>query len=452
MKLKSSLIAIIALCTTLGGYAQKAPSYAPRRMEAQRKYSLLVREASDSAINEYNLQLASVGGSRSVLNDLVGLYRSTFTGQILTASSSLLGAGISALANATKDKRPEWQAAVERESRFQRMLPMHTQILDFYRKPSQKGPLDPTDMLFSGFGCRQVIEFINAAGEPEQHEVFYVSCRVRSDNHGISRMLHHSKFEVYVDSLRFNPYLCDLPNDSLGLETDKRIGFSFARRKDLLFNVSASISSSWINQAMQVYNDVKIGEFHITAAVDSTSLDPSGVFVYSAADPGINKGKVSVTGDCFLVPRSYVGSSDLSDTEDSWGTGQYKVEMQISESCKINPDYYQTEGQWDKHKWKPEWAMIKKRRKGSSGWKSMLNLVGTDYIGSAWVTTLSEPLKTYIIQTETGFLNSASDALPTAKSGAGAAAGAAASGKSPAAGAGGAAGAGKGTPGGQPQK
>ena len=87
-------------------------------------------------------------------------------------------------------------------------------------------------------------------------------------------MLHHSKFEVYVDSLRFNPYLCDLPNDSLGLETDKRIGFSFARRKDLQFRVDATITSSWINQAMQVHNDVKIGEFHITASIDSTNLDP----------------------------------------------------------------------------------------------------------------------------------------------------------------------------------
>ena len=418
MKLKLQALAISTLVSLLTSplFAAPADAPGPKRMEGQRKYSLLVRESSDSAVNEYNLQLASVAGSRSVLDDLVGMYRSTFTGQILNASSSLLGAGISAIASATRDKRPEWQAAVERESRFQRVLPMHTQILDFYRKPSLNGPLDPTDMLFSGFGCRQVIEFVNSQGETEQREVFYVSCRVRNDPQGISRMLHHSKFEVYVDSLRFNPYLCDLPNDSLGLETDKRIGFSFARRKDLQFRVDATITSSWINQAMQVHNDVKIGEFHITASIDSTNLDPSGMFVYSATGPQKPGARVNVVGDCFLVPRSYVGSSDLKNATDSWGTGQYKVEMQLTESCKINPAYYQTDGQWDKKKWNPEWKMINQRRKKPSGWKTLLNLVGTDYVGSAWVTTLTEPLKTYIIQTETGLLNSASDAMPTTKS------------------------------------
>lgn len=413
---------LIPICLLISASAMAQPQNnhpnapeSPHRIEAQRKYSLIVREGNDSSITEFNRGLASTRGARGMLGDLAGLYRSTFTGQIISASSSLLETGISAIVNAAKDKRPEWQSAVQKESQFIRFLPMQTEILDFYKKPSVNGPLDPTDMLFSGFGCRQVIEFINPEGIPEEKEVFYVSCKVKRGDTGYSRMLNHSKFEVYVDSLRFNPYLCDLPNDSLGVDTDKRIGFSFEKRRNLRFNILATISSSWINQAMQVHDNVKLGEFDISASISPDKIDKDGYFVYSHNDSKEGAALVTVTGDCFLVPRSYVGSSDMSNATDSWGTGQYKVEMRISETCQINPEYYMTDGKWDKTKWNPEWKLIKSRRKPQNQWNKILNIIGAGYTGTEWITTLAEPMKTYIIQTETGLLNSANSSMPTTK-------------------------------------
>jgi hypothetical protein len=383
----------------------------------ERKYSLIVHESNADSINKFNDKLIKYRGNRGFVSDVASLYRSTFAGQIITATTGLLETGITAIVNARKDKRPDWETAIRGESQFVRVLPMQTDILDFYKAPSQVGPLDPTDMFFHGFGCRQVIEYKVNDSTTVEKEVFYVSCKVRTDEEGLARMLNHSKFEVYVDSLRFNPYLCDLPNDSLGMDTDKRIGFSFEKRQDLKFNLHATITSSWINQAMQVYNDVTLGEFDIVANIDPKKLDADNYFVYSSAQDKEPGNLVSVTGDCFLVPRSYVGTSDMKNTVDSWGTGQYKVDMKVSESCQINPRYYKDKsGGWDKDKWSPEWKLIKQRKPGNSFWQQTLKILGTGYVGTSWITTLADPIKTYVIQTEQGLLNCASTAMPTTAS------------------------------------
>lgn len=384
-----------------------------QRIEGQRKYTMTVQEGDDEAIKEFNRGVASNKNSRSFVSDIVGIYRSTFTGQIVSASNAFLEAGISAIANASKSKRPQWEAAVKGESKFVRALPMQMEILDFYKSPSTEGPLDPTDMLFTGFGCRQVIEYRVGKDSVRHEEVFDIRCKVRKDSIGISRMLNHSKFEIYVDYLSFNPGLCDLPNDSLGMDASKRIGFSFEKRKNLKFSVNATISSSWVNQAMQVFNDHPLGSFEIVAEIDPKYLDENGVFVYRHGLDEDSGKRVYVNGDAFLVPRSYVGTTDLEDHKDAWGTGQYKVEMRITESCQINTAYYTENGRWIKDKWYPEWQLIKSRRHAPSVFKPMLDVIRVNYVNGAWVTTLAEPMKTYLIQTENGLLNGANAAMPT---------------------------------------
>jgi hypothetical protein len=412
MTLKYLIFATLCTVATLG-YAQGSgprPGAPDNRKEGQRCYKLMVCESDSAQITEYNRGLNRSIGNRNFLTDVLGQYRTTFTGQAISSTSKLLDLGISAIVSAAKDKRPDWQNAINNECRFVRKLPMQTEILDFYKHPSTVGPLDPRDMLFNGFGCRQVIEYLDADNHVKEEEVFYVRCRVRTDSVGITRMLNHSKFVVEVDSLRFAPFLCDLPNDSLGMETDSRIDFDFAKRQNLTFNVDATITSSWINQAMQVYNNQELGTFSIVAKIDPEQLDAKKVFVYSGKlDKDNEKKSVTVTGDCFLVPRSYVGSADMKTNQDSWGTGQYKVEMQISESCQINSKYYQdNEGKWVKDRWNPEWKKIKHRKHSASAWNQILGVVGTEYAGTAWVTTLLDPMKTVIVQTETGFINGAS--------------------------------------------
>lgn len=375
-----------------------------RTVKGQRKYKLVVNEGNDSTVAEFNRGLASMRGNlsnRGFLDNLTGLYKKSAAGQAVSVTSSLLNFGLNAIIAATKSKKPEWEKAVRGECTFVRRLPMQMEILDFYRHPSTNGPLDPTDMNFNGFGCRQVIEYTDPDGNVREEEVFYVTCKVKSGPEGKARMLNHSKFEMEVDTLRFNYALCDLPNDSLGMATDNRIGFSFDSRKDLKFVVNATITSSWINQALMVFNDQPLGSFDIVASIDPKYIDGDGVFRYYA-DRDRNSGKdVRVSGDCFLVPRSYVGSSDMRNIQDSWGTGQYKVEMKVSEVCKINEKYYMTADGRDNKKWKDEWRLIKKRKKQPSVWKQLLGVVSSQYKDSKWVTVLAEPAINAFIQYET---------------------------------------------------
>ena len=383
---------------------QDAGPQKQRTVKGQRKYKLVVNEGNDSTVAEFNRGLASMRGNlsnRGFLDNLTGLYKKSAAGQAVSVTSSLLNFGLNAIIAATKSKKPEWEKAVRGECTFVRRLPMQMEILDFYRHPSTNGPLDPTDMNFNGFGCRQVIEYTDPDGNVREEEVFYVTCKVKSGPEGKARMLNHSKFEMEVDTLRFNYALCDLPNDSLGMATDNRIGFSFDSRKDLKFVVNATITSSWINQALMVFNDQPLGSFDIVASIDPKYIDGDGVFRYYA-DRDRNSGKnVRVSGDCFLVPRSYVGSSDMRNIQDSWGTGQYKVEMKVSEVCKINEKYYMTADGRDNKKWKDEWGLIKKRKKQPSVWKQLLGVVSSQYKDSKWVTVLAEPAINAFIQYET---------------------------------------------------
>ena len=449
MNCKSLMAVMLAVVLGAGGtYAQSAPGIrgeGPQKqktVKGQRKYKLVVNEGNDSTVAEFNRGLESMRGNlsnRGFLDNLAGLYKKSAAGQAVSITSNLLNFGLNAIISATKSKKPEWEKAVRGECTFVRRLPMQMEILDFYRQPSTNGPLDPTDMNFNGFGCKQFIEYVDPDGNVNEEEVFYVTCKVKTGPEGKARMLNHSKFEMEIDTLRFNYALCDLPNDSLGMATDKRIGFSFDNRKDLKFVVNAAITSSWINQALMVFNDQPLGSFEIVASIDPKYIDSDGVFRYYA-DRDRNSGKdVRISGECFLVPRSYVGSSDMKNIQDSWGTGQYKVEMKVSEVCKINERYYMTADGKDNNKWKEEWALIKKRKKQPSIWQQLLGVVSSQYKDSKWVTVLAEPAVNAFIQYETEgitrLLNTGTSAPAGVKAGG-------ASGASGAAGAGGAGGTG----------
>lgn len=411
MVMRYILILLTALAST--GVLMAKPvtdSSAPQRnakmktVTGQRKYRLVVNEGNDSTVTEFNRGLESVRGNmgnRGFVDNLVGLYKTSAAGQAVSLTSSLVDLGVNTLIQATKSRQPEWEKAVRRESKFTRHLPMQMEILDFYRNPSVNGALDPTDMNFNGFGCKQVIEYTDEDGNIREDEVFYVSCKVRDDDQGKARMLHHSKFEVEIDTLRFNYVICDLPNDSLRDDTGSRIGFSFDKRKNLKFIVDATITSSWINQAMMVFKDQPLGEFRIVASIDPAMIDEDGVFRYYSGRDRESGKDVMVTGDCFLVPRSYVGSTDMENNQDSWGTGQYKVEMNVSETCDINPAYYMTGGKWDSARWKPEWKKIKSRHKSPTFFQQALGLLSTQYKDAKWITVLAEPAKTVFIQYET---------------------------------------------------
>ena len=275
--------------------------------------------------------------------------------------------------------------------------------------------MDPENLKFNGFGCKSFIELKDEPGEGI--DVFYVYCKMRRDpDVGIKHIVNHSKFMVELDTLYFNPRFCNLPNDSTGSVESR---FDFEKRKDLTFQIKVRIYSSWMNQATMILQDQQLGEFTITARIDKSKLNSDGLFVYDKNDPDFKK-LVSVEGDCFIVPRSFTGTTDATNYRPAWGTGQYRVDMDVTETCKIIDEYYykpenKTNGpdkhKWDKSKWKPEWEDMKARRKNTEEEKNAWECIVDAYRGTGWIATLTEPMTTVIYKYESNKLGEVFNSL-----------------------------------------
>ena len=48
----------------------------------------------------------------------------------------------------------------------------------------------------------------------------------------------------------------------------------------------------------------------------------------------MNKPTIDMEGECFVIPRSYM---PVSANSPSWGTGEYKMKVVLSEKCRYNP-------------------------------------------------------------------------------------------------------------------
>ena len=166
-----------------------------------------------------------------------------------------------------------------------------------------------------------------------------------------------------------------------------------------------------------ITNNQQLGEFTIDVDIDKNKLNSDSLFVYDKNDPDFQK-LISVDGDCFIVPRSYTGTNNGTTYQPSWGTGQYRVEMEITERCGIVDSFYQiresgngesvayadaTPGKkkWDKNKWKVEWTAMNSRKKGDSFFKNAWTCIVSAYKGTSWAATLTDPITTALYTWET---------------------------------------------------
>lgn len=437
--MRTSVILLFAIIT-LNVMAQSASDSYRKKGSVSRKYQVLVELDKPSAIDRHNRQMKAAtdnakhaammadaensGEKSAFLTALATGFGSALVQKTQNASSNLLSVGVNYLVEAMKSDDKKWYATAQSHCTLNRKLKSETTIKDFYSAPSSLGAMDPQNIQFKGFGCHHYLEEVNNASHGE--EVFYVFCSMLRDSVGISSIVNHSKFLVEVDSLMFNPKYCGLPNDSL----ENLTPFDFSKRKDLTLTVKARIYSSWINEAIMVTNEQQLGEFTITARIDPTMLNEDSVFVYRKNDPRFRK-LVSVTGDSFIVPRSFTGTNDGSTYSCTWGTGQYRIEMDVNESCKIVDQYYYKEKyknediairqsgngsqiafagipeykKFDKAKWQAEWTPIKARRRKASFWETAWNSIVTAYKGTGWVQTFTDPLTNVILSYEGKELN-----------------------------------------------
>lgn len=347
------------------------------------------------------------GQQRSLLTALLSKYAPGLVSKTATATTST----INLLIESMKGQRKNWLQAAQQQCTFTKSLAQQVKKDDFYCLPSTKGALDPSNIKFKGFGCRSYKECTDDSLRGKGREEFRVYCKLRTDSMGIASIVNHSKFLVEIDTLMFDPFYCMLPYDSI--TRGQIMPFDFDKRKDLTFQLNVKVYSSWINEAIMVTTDQLLGEFCIKADIKKENLYKDSIFVYSGArDSLLLKNRiVSVTGDCFLVPRSFTGTPDGTTASRAWGTGEYRVEMTVTETCQVDNSYYQKDGgndkqNWDSDMWRPEWETIKDGRKTAKLMKSIGNTIVSTYRGTdGWLQVFTEPIITTISEDEISFLN-----------------------------------------------
>ena len=380
------------------------------------EYNIMVyeRPAEEPLVIERELTT----GQKGIFASLLDVYRSTFTGKVAEFSAQVLQAGINLIVkaiNMEKENYNTWQQTTQKELTFSKTFPMQNEISDFYQAPSTVGALDPNGIIFKGFGCKQFAVY-KEKDVLTKIPVLIVACSMDTTAQGRRRINHHSKFQMVVDSVIFNPYLCNIPNDSLNakqIADNMRIPFDFQRRQNFRFCLHADISSSWINEAIMVTHDQYLGGFDIVFSIpDSTVLDSVGKWKgyytwYRSRDLNNPQKPMSVTGESFIVPRSFICTRQQGDEQISeWGTGQYRIDMSFTESCELNKDYYFDKGEPNKN-WKPEWKQMKRRKHYPSFWDSVVaDFTRTfDIQNHQWVHTLLDPIQTAIVVDEQKWLN-----------------------------------------------
>lgn len=286
--------------------------------------------------------------------------------------STFVDMGVNVVGNLiTRNARmqKEWEDMVKEENVWSTKISSIQDVKDFYRKPSTAGALDPMNMNFDGIGC------LRTEGTDT---VFFISCHI--DRSKLQRIVNHSKFELVLDTLIISPLHSNLPNTRLPLD------FSFDERRNFNLSMNIKISSSWFTDAIELHNDANLGEFNINIAVSPEDLNEKGYLCYVRNEDGSSK--YVVTGDSFIVPRSYMGYRDGNGKyKNIWGTGQYRLDIELKETCDITPEY---RASWKSDRKKRQ-KMIPSQGFFSTVWQT-ISTQSWDEITKSWViTTLKAP-------------------------------------------------------------
>jgi hypothetical protein len=439
MKRLTSIALTLFTFVSLSAQQQPANNEKPSQIRDKKevnchyKYQISVENLHDSvgivALNQRLDELSRRSDTRGLGDVISTALKSSVTQRTVNASSNLISLGVNLIVEQLQKNSKNfesWSKAKQQQCTFTEDLSSEEKIDDFYFMPSTNGALDPRYMKFNGFTCRNYVAAIDSgkpdknpaqAEKPKQkseigNEAFYISCSLRTDSIGIAHLANHSKFMLQVDSLVFYPQYCNIPNIN-GRKASER--FDFDQFTDLVFQIKVKVSSSWINEAVMVTNDQQLGEFLISAKIEKEYLD-NGAFIYNGKNDKTLKA-VSITGDSFIVPRSFVGT----EKSPLWGTGQYKLDMEVSESCQLNATYYKIEGigkgeavnfanlpgykRWDKNIWQTEWKAMNQRKAGNTVIQNAWQAIKTAYIDDNWVKEIVDPIATALYQEETTQLN-----------------------------------------------
>ena len=274
------------------------------------------------------------------LNKVASNYRSRSRSVLSDLEMSMIGGGVGAIVNVVGNEiisltqvrskqRKLWQEMRQKECTFIDSIQSVKGQNDFYGRQSVYGP--------------GVTLCANRGGQ----EVLRMVCHI--DTTKFDHLFLHSKFYLVLDSLVFYPYRSFLPNLKANRINKPRKNaskneieywntisqFSFSEYQQPTINIQMDLFSSWINELVQVYKDVKLGSFSVSIPVNEKELNDS-VYIYCRETAiAQNRPTIDIYGDCFVVPRSYM---PVAANNPSWGTGEYKMKVLLSEKCRYNPD------------------------------------------------------------------------------------------------------------------
>lgn len=335
------------------------------------EYKTFIYTSNDLAAEIQQVN-ASQDATRRFGSDLLNATLNASKGIASGYVTSFIDMGVNAIASLlTRNARlkQEWEETVNAENTWTYPISSVEEMRDFYREPSRAGALDPMDMCFDGIGCLRM---------EGNDTVFFLSCHI--DRSKLHRIVNHSKFELVLDTLIVSPIRSNLPNTYLPIE------YSFAERQNFNLSMRIRLSSSWFTDAIELHTDAQLGEFSISIPVEPEDLDDKGFLRY--VRPQSEPSKYKVNGESFIVPRSYMGYRDENGNYNNiWGTGQYKLDIELKETCGITEAY------------RANWKKDRKRRKEMepkegffTGVWQTVSSQQWDEITQSWViTTLSAP-------------------------------------------------------------
>ena len=284
------------------------------------------------------------------LNRVASNYRSRDRSAFSNMANAMLSGGVTAILNVAgtelvnlikirSNQKRAWKEMRQKECTFIDSLQSVKGQCDFYGRQSEYGPLDPSDMDFDGITLRA-----NRYGK----EILRMVCHI--DTTKFDHLFMHSKFYLVVDTIIFHPYNSFLPNLKSNRIRPPRLNempqdvidywntisqFSFDEYSDPTINVKMDIYSSWINELVQVFQDVKLGSFSVNIPIYQDMINDSVYFYSRERAIAEHQQLIDMEGDCFVVPRSYM---PVAANNPSWGTGEYKMKVVISETCRYKPD------------------------------------------------------------------------------------------------------------------
>lgn len=358
--MKYALFFLFSLCVCLQGSAQQV------------EFKTFIYTSNDLGEEIARYSEGVNRTDRGYLGDLFNASKESLKGIASGYVTSFIDLGVNAIGSLlTRNSRlkEEWEETVKAENVYKTQISTVSEINDFYKDASFEGAMDPKGMRFDGIGCLRL---------KDNDTVFYLSCHI--DRSKIDRIVKHSKFELVLDTLIVSPTRSNLPNTYLDLP------YSFAERDNFTLSMNLKLISSWMNEIVQLQKNQELGAFVLNVPVDPKELDEKGFLRYVRNRD--EEPAYKIVGESFIVPRSYMGYRDKDDNyKNIWGTGEYKLEIELKETCDVTEQYREN---WKKDR-KRRKKLMEKESIWENGWQTISNQ-RWDELAQSWViTTLQAP-------------------------------------------------------------